>query len=86
MDENDPLALRKGDEVEVWPTDSGFGVRHRDRGVLLRLTSDEAVIAVSASAGEGARGAGVASVRLAVPRWGFKITRAGGGGGVAARL
>lgn len=64
VDENDPLGLKKGQEVEVWPTDTGF--KHRDRGRLLSLTKNEAVIAAKTKVGE-------TEVRIHAPRAGFGI-------------
>ncbi|KAL8804256.1 MAG: hypothetical protein Q9200_005905 [Gallowayella weberi] len=42
VDEQDPLALTKGQDVESWPTDSGSN--HRDRGQLIALTRQEVVL------------------------------------------
>lgn len=64
VDEEDPLRLKKGQEVEVWPTDTGFG--HRDRGQLVSLTKDEVVIAAKTKVGE-------TEVRIHAPRAGFGI-------------
>lgn len=64
VDASDPLQLREGQDVEVWPTDSGF--RHRDRGSLIGLDEDEVVIA----AGTG--------IRLHFPRTGFRVAAVGG--------
>lgn len=60
---SDPLKLTKGQEVEVWPTDSG--VHHRDRGSLLGLGDDEVVI----EAGTG--------IRVHFPRSGFRVAAVG---------
>jgi len=64
VDEKDPVGLKKGQEVELWPTDTGF--KHKDRGRLLSLTKDEVVIAATAKAGER-------EVRIHAPRAGFRI-------------
>lgn len=64
VDEKDPLRLKKGQEVEVWPTDTGF--RHRDRGQLVSLTKDEVVVAAKTKVGE-------TEVRIHAPRAGFRI-------------
>jgi len=64
VEEKDPLRLKKGQEVEVWPTDTGF--KHRDRGRLLSLTKNEAVIAAKTKVGE-------TEVRIHAPRAGFGI-------------
>ena len=63
VDKRDPLHLEAGDEVEVWPTDSGFG--HKDRGRLLKLSINEVVIAVKAENGQ--------EVHLHTPRNNFRI-------------
>ncbi|KAK3988664.1 hypothetical protein QBC44DRAFT_243169 [Cladorrhinum sp. PSN332] len=59
------LGLKRGHEVEVWPTDSGSN--HRDRGVLVGLDERE-VVWVSEK-----------GVRVHAPRRGFRVTRVGGG-------
>lgn len=63
---NDPLGLKQGDEVEVWPIDSGFG--HKDRGRLVVLTRDE--IAVEVKTKEGGH-----PIRVHMPRWGFRVQK-----------
>ncbi|KAL9112818.1 MAG: hypothetical protein Q9227_002895 [Pyrenula ochraceoflavens] len=50
VDPQDPLRLQKGDQVEVWPIDSGF--RHHDQGRLVGLNADEVVIEVQAKGGD----------------------------------
>lgn len=55
--------LRKGDQVELFPTDSGFN--NKDRGKLLSLAEDEIVIAL----GTG--------LRLHTPRVGFRVRSIG---------
>ena len=64
VDESDPLKLKKGQEVEVWPTDSGF--RHRDRGRLVTLNAGEVVL----SAKTGTIGE---EIRIHCPRVNFRI-------------
>jgi hypothetical protein len=70
VDAGDPLELARGDEVEVWPIDSGFN--HKDRGSLVRLCAREVVIE--------SRTAGGKTVRVHAPRHGFRVRRVGGGG------
>ncbi|KAK3403131.1 hypothetical protein B0T20DRAFT_400115 [Sordaria brevicollis] len=53
--------LEKGTVVEVWPTDSGSGVAHRDVGRLVRLDAKEVVI-------ENDKG-----LRIHAPRHGFRV-------------
>ncbi len=71
VDENDPLGLKKGQDVESWPVDTGF--KHHDRGKLVSLTSKEVVLA-SQSKVSGKE------VRIHHPRWNFR-TRAVSGEG-----
>lgn len=63
VDEKDPLGLKAGAKVEVWPIDSG--VRHKDSGVLLGLNQDEVVIGVRTQNGQ--------DIRLHHPRQQFRI-------------
>lgn len=55
----EPQKLRKGDHVEVFPTDTGFS--HRDKGILLSLDQEEIVIGLENG------------LRLHTPRTGFRI-------------
>jgi len=66
VDVNDPLGLRAGEEVEVWPIETGF--THRDRGTLLSLTPSEVVVGKKTKAGG-------TDIHLHMPRWGFRISR-----------
>lgn len=45
VDAQEPLGLKKGQDVESWPIDSGFN--HRDRGQLVALTRQEVVLKAS---------------------------------------
>jgi hypothetical protein len=69
VDVNDPLGLRVGDVVEVWPIESGFS--HKDRGKLLSLTPREVVISKTMRSGE--------EIRVHAQRWGFRIRKVEGG-------
>ncbi|KAL2862213.1 glutathione S-transferase family protein [Aspergillus lucknowensis] len=66
VDESDPLVraerLRKGQVVQLWPTDSGS--RHKTVGRLLGLTARE--ITIETTGGE-------VSVRVHAPRQGFRV-------------
>lgn len=62
FDNNDPLNVKAGDMVEVHPSD--YGQAHRDRGILIGLTSSEVVIRNSKG------------LHLHFPRWNFRITKA----------
>lgn len=64
VDANDPLKLREGSIVELFPLDGG-GHTHQDRGRLIKLTKDEVAIAVSSSSG--------AEVHVHAPRWQFRV-------------
>lgn len=63
VEENDPLGLKKGDVVEVWPVDTGFN--HKDRGPLLGLDGREVVV-------EG-KTEEATTVRVHAPRHGFRV-------------
>jgi hypothetical protein len=65
VDSSDPLRLRRGDSVQVWPTDSGSS--GKDSGKLVGLRSDEVVI-------EGAKGA-----RIHFPRVNFRVRKVADG-------
>lgn len=67
VDEHDPTGLRKGQEVEVWPTDTGFS--RKDRGGLVGLNGQEIVIQGRTKEGEG--------VRIHFPRHGFRVRGVG---------
>lgn len=62
--EEDPLDLKKDQDVETWPIDSGSN--HRDRGCLVGLNSEEVVVATR-TAVEGRE------VRIHHPRSNFRI-------------
>jgi hypothetical protein len=70
VDEKDPLGLKAGATVDVFPTDSGFG--HKDSGKLVLLNEREVAIEVVAENGE--------VVRLHFPRIGFRIKAVSGKG------
>lgn len=71
VDESDPLGLKKDQDIESWPVDSGF--RHHDRGRLVSLDPKEVVLATQSKIGGK-------EVRVHHPRWNFR-TRAGSGEG-----
>ncbi|MCJ1248743.1 hypothetical protein MMC30_005962 [Trapelia coarctata] len=62
--DEDPLGLHKGQDVEVWPLDSGF--KHHDRGKLVALNAKEVVIATRTDAE-------AMEVRVHYPRRNFRI-------------
>jgi hypothetical protein len=71
VDANDPTGFKAGDEVQVWPIESGF--THKDRGILVTLTPNEMVVAKKTKVGNK-------EIRVHVPRWGFRIAKVGTGG------
>jgi len=65
---NDPSGLKKGDEIEVWPIDTGFN--HRDKGRLVKLDGAEVVIE-----GKTVKGG---AIRIHCPRHGFRVRKVAG--------
>ncbi|CCD34750.1 putative glutathione s-transferase protein [Botrytis cinerea BcDW1] len=68
VDVQDPTGLQRGQEVEVWPIDTGM--RRRDRGVLRGLSTREIVIESKTKGG--------VRVKIHTPRHGFRIRGVGG--------
>jgi hypothetical protein len=66
IDANDPTGLKAGDEVDIWPYDSGFS--HKDRGKLITLTPSEMVVAKQTKVGNQ-------EIRIHMQRWGFRIAK-----------
>jgi hypothetical protein len=66
VDANDPTGLQAGDEVDIWPFDSGFS--HKDRGKLVTLTPGEMVVAKKTKVGDR-------EIRIHMQRWGFRIAK-----------
>ena len=64
VDDKDPLGLRKGQDVESWPIDSGSN--HRDRGQLIALTRQEVVLKTQAKIGHR-------DIHIHHPRTNFRI-------------
>jgi hypothetical protein len=67
VDLNDPLGLKPGQAVEVWPLDSGS--RHHDLGRLVSLNAQEVVLETQSNVGG-------MSVRVHAPRNGFRVQAA----------
>lgn len=63
VNEADESGLRKGDEVQVWPIDSGS--RNRDHGKLVGLSGDEIVWQTHTISGK--------IIRVHAPRRGFRM-------------
>lgn len=70
VDSDDPTGLKKGQEIEVWPIDSGFS--HKDKGKLVALSGAEIVIESKTENGQ--------SVRVHTPRHGFRLRGVRNGG------
>ncbi|EXJ70022.1 uncharacterized protein A1O5_07095 [Cladophialophora psammophila CBS 110553] len=64
VDPLDPLRLKKGQMVEIWPVESGF--THHDKGELVSIGIKEVVISSKPNLGEG-------RLRLHFPRVNFRI-------------
>lgn len=64
VDSADPLQLKPGTAVDLYPTDFG-GRGHHDSGTLVKLLHDEVAIQLKASNGK--------EVRIHAPRWNFRI-------------
>ncbi|CAL8577198.1 hypothetical protein XPA_003042 [Xanthoria parietina] len=71
VDAQDPLGLKKGQDVESWPIDSGFN--HRDRGQLVALTRQKVVLKAQAKIGHK-------DVHIHHPRTNFRIRAVSKGG------
>ncbi|KAF2656669.1 hypothetical protein K491DRAFT_767603 [Lophiostoma macrostomum CBS 122681] len=69
---DDPLGFSKGDEVEIYPSDYGF--THKDRGVLIGLTTSKVVIRNSQG------------FHLHFPRWNFRINKVDQGASIPAPI
>ncbi|EFR00962.1 hypothetical protein MGYG_03964 [Nannizzia gypsea CBS 118893] len=67
FDDSDPLGLQKGEEVLVWPTDSGS--THRDAGTLIGLNSKEIVLQRKTEDNQ-------LDIRIHFPRINFKVVSA----------
>ncbi len=68
VDLNDPSGLKKGQNVEVWPIDTGF--RNKDKGQLVALSVFEIVIETKTQDGK--------TVRVHSPRHGFRVRPSSG--------
>jgi len=64
----DPSGLKQGQEIEMYPIDTGSN--RRDRGRLVHLTSAEVAISAKSEKGD-------TDVRIHYPRWNFSIGPAG---------
>ena len=64
IDEVDPLKLKKGQVVEMWPVDSGMN--HHEKGELVSIAANEVVVKSEVPGGKG-------HLRIHYPRTNFKI-------------
>ena len=64
MDSADPLQLKKGQSVEMWPIDSGMN--HHDKGELLSIGVRETCVKSEVPGGKG-------NLRVHYPRTNFKV-------------
>ena len=64
IDPGDPLRLKKGQKVEIFPIDSGF--THHDKGEVVSIGIKEVVILSKPNVGDG-------ELRLHFPRVNFRI-------------
>ncbi|APA11505.1 hypothetical protein SS1G_04914 [Sclerotinia sclerotiorum 1980 UF-70] len=77
VDALDPTGLQKGQEVEVWPIDTGMN--NKDKGTLVGLSSQEIIIESHTKDG--------VKIKIHTPRHGFRIRGIiSKGGGNAAKL
>ena len=67
VDSVDPLQLKKGQLMEMWPTDSGMN--HHDRGELVSIGVKEVCVKSEVPGGKG-------HLRIHYPRTNFKIAPA----------
>lgn len=65
VERGDPSGLVKGEQVEVWPVDSGFN--HKDLGRLVKLDGGEVVVEGKTQGGK--------TVRIHAPRHGFRVRK-----------
>ena len=70
VDSSDPVQIKRGTAVELFPTDGG-GFTHKDKGRLVKLTKDEVAIAVPSEKGDK-------TVHVHAPRWIFRIQEVAG--------
>jgi hypothetical protein len=67
VDAHDPTALKGGDEVTAWPTDTGTS--NRDTGKLVALTPHDIVISKRTKVDD-------LEIHIHMPRWGFRVVQA----------
>lgn len=63
VDSKDPHALKAGEQVSMWPIDTGF--EYRETGKLVTLNSQESAVMSKTNNG--------VDVRIHHPRWQFRI-------------
>lgn len=72
MVQADPIGMKEGEDVIMYPIDTGYN--SKDSGKLVGLTAHEAVVSTKDKSGEH-------EIRIHYPRWNFEIERPGAGGG-----
>lgn len=72
VDQTDPLGLKEGDEVEIWPTDTG--TKNHDRGRVVCVSVKEIVIGVVAPGGKGGSQE-ENEIRVHFPREKYRVVR-----------
>ncbi|MCJ1474057.1 hypothetical protein MMC13_002715 [Lambiella insularis] len=68
--DKDPLGFTKGQDVEMWPVDSGF--KNHDKGILSALNAQEVVIVTQTKVGGK-------EVKIHYPRTNFRFVGVSGG-------
>lgn len=67
----DPIGMKEGEEVIMYPIDTGYNAK--DSGKLVGLGAHEAVVSTTSKQGDK-------EIRIHYPRWNFEIERPGAGG------
>lgn len=68
----DPIGMKEGEEVIMYPIDTGYNTK--ESGKLVGLGAHEAVVSTKSKQGDK-------EIRVHYPRWNFEIERQGAGGG-----
>lgn len=69
VQEDDPMELKKGAEIEIWPLDTG--INHRDSGQLVGINEQEIVVELPSKPRRQ-------EIRLHCPRTNFRIRSVSG--------
>lgn len=68
IDDTDPTGLRKGEEIDIYPTDMASGFVHRDSGKQVELTVNGVTVETPTKNGP--------EVRIYYPRQNIRVTKA----------